>query len=99
MAGVGDFGAGTQLVMHERMHRMIAQLRPQGGRDPLPDRAIRGEAVGLRQALLELGELVRRRGRGFAGRNEDVQERGEAALVHDQATFSGMTRWASRGQP
>ncbi|MDQ5828040.1 MAG: hypothetical protein M3441_28315 [Chloroflexota bacterium] len=80
MAGTGDFGAGTQLVMYQGMHRMIAQLHPQGGRDPLLDFAVGGEALRLRQALLQLGELGRGQGRGFAGWHINVQQRIKATL-------------------
>ncbi len=72
---------------------MIAQLHAQGRRDPLLDLAIGGEAVGLGQALLELGQLLRRQGRGFAGGDIDIQEGVEATLgLPGEPAANGIAR-------
>ena len=80
MAGARNFGPRPQFVVDEGMDGMVAHRHAQGRSDPLLNFPVGGEAVGLLQALLELGELVRGQGGSFAGRDVEVQEGRQAAL-------------------
>ncbi len=81
MARADDFGTCPQLVMDQGMDRMIAHPHAEGGRDPLLDLPIGGEAIRLLQALAELGHLLGRQGGAFAGGDVDREQGGEPAIT------------------
>ena len=62
--------------MDQGMHGMVAHLHAEGGRDPLLNLAVGGEAVRLPEAAAELGAVVGRQGGAFAGGDVDGEQGG-----------------------